>query len=483
MPSITPTIAPFAGWLLSIAALIALMVLVGGATRLTESGLSIVQWKPVTGTLPPLNQEQWQQAFDGYKTIPQYRELNAGMDLAQFKTIFWWEWSHRLLGRVIGVAFLLPFLWFVWRGALGADLRRRLWLIFGLGALQGVVGWWMVASGLTERVEVSQYRLATHLVLALLIYASIVWTLRRLAQMPPPAATPRLKITAMVLLGLTFVQLYLGALVAGLRAGFVYNTWPDIDGGLVPAAARLFFEAPWWRNLFDNTLTVQFEHRMTAYLLFALAVLHAVDALRSRAGAAAIRGALWLAAADHAAGDARYSDAAPSRPDRSCLDAPGRRDRGADARGDPGRTPGCAAVRAAARAIAAAGHPDRLILPLRRHSGMRPLGAGPESITAKIRVGRWVSSGFQNREWWLWIPGSRSARPGMTSRHCERKRSNPCAPQAEVWIASSLVLLAMTAKGIPAARMRPRDCFVACAPRKDANPRSRGANAPPQQYP
>jgi cytochrome c oxidase assembly protein subunit 15 len=284
-------------WLLSMAALIALMVLVGGATRLTESGLSIVQWKPVTGALPPLNQEQWRQAFDGYKTIPQYRELNAGMDLAQFKTIFWWEWSHRLLGRMIGVAYLLPFLWFLWRGALGADLRRRLWLIFGLGALQGAVGWWMVASGLSERVEVSQYRLATHLVLALLIYASIVWTLRRLAQNPPPAATPRLKITAMVLLGLTFVQLYLGALVAGLRAGLVYNTWPDIDGGLVPAAARLFFEAPWWRNLFDNTLTVQFEHRMTAYVLFALAVLHAVDALRSRAGVAAIRGALWLAAA------------------------------------------------------------------------------------------------------------------------------------------------------------------------------------------
>ena len=284
-------------WLLSIAALIALMVLVGGATRLTESGLSIVQWKPVTGTLPPLSAAQWQQAFDGYKTIPQYRELNAGMDLAQFKTIFWWEWSHRLLGRVIGVAYLLPFLWFVWRGALGADLKRRLWLIFGLGALQGAVGWWMVASGLTERVEVSQYRLATHLVLALLIYASIVWTLRRLARQPPPAATPRLKITAMVLLGLTFVQLYLGALVAGLRAGFVYNTWPDIDGGLVPAAARLFFEAPWWRNLFDNTLTVQFEHRITAYLLFTLAILHALDALRSRAGAAAIRGALWLAAA------------------------------------------------------------------------------------------------------------------------------------------------------------------------------------------
>jgi cytochrome c oxidase assembly protein subunit 15 len=168
-------------WLLGLAALIVIMVLVGGATRLTESGLSIVEWKPVTGTLPPLNQEQWTEAFDAYKTIPQYRELNAGMNLAEFKTIFWWEWSHRVLGRVIGVAYLLPFLWFLWRGMLSTDLRRRLWLVFGLGALQGAVGWWMVASGLSQRVEVSQYRLATHLVLALLIFACIVWTLRRLA--------------------------------------------------------------------------------------------------------------------------------------------------------------------------------------------------------------------------------------------------------------------------------------------------------------
>ena len=284
-------------WLLSIAALIAVMVLVGGATRLTESGLSIVEWKPVTGTLPPLTQEQWTQAFEAYKTIPQYRELNADMTLAEFKTIFWWEWSHRLLGRVIGIAYLLPFLWFLWRGALGADLRRRLWLIFGLGAVQGAVGWWMVASGLTLRVEVSQYRLATHLVLALLIFAAIVWTLRRMSNRPSPAASPRLKITSVVLLTLTFVQLYLGALVAGLRAGRVYNTWPAIDGALIPSAARLFFEEPWWRNLFDNTLTVQFEHRMTGYLLFALAVLHALDAVRSRAGTSAVNGALWLAAA------------------------------------------------------------------------------------------------------------------------------------------------------------------------------------------
>src|SRR6202790_1311762 len=284
-------------WLVSIAALIAIMVLVGGATRLTESGLSIVEWKPVTGTLPPINDAQWAQAFEGYKAIPQYRELNAGMSLSEFKTIFWGEWRHRLPRRVIGAVFLLPFLFFLWRGVLGSELKRRLWLIFGLGALQGAVGWWMVASGLSQRVEVSQYRLATHLVLALLIFAAVIWTLRRLADRPPSAASSRLKVTAMALLALTFVQLYFGALVAGLRAGKIYNTWPYIDGALIPSAARLWFEAPWWRNLFDNTLTVQFEHRMVAYALLALAVLHALDAVRSRAGSAAINGALWLAAA------------------------------------------------------------------------------------------------------------------------------------------------------------------------------------------
>ena len=283
------------GWLIAIAVLIAVMVLVGGATRLTESGLSIVEWKPVTGALPPLNQEQWTQAFDAYKTIPQYRQLNAGMTLDEFKTIFWWEWSHRLLGRAIGVAYLLPFLWLLWRGVLGPELRRRLWLIFGLGALQGAVGWWMVASGLSQRVEVSQYRLATHLVLALLIFASIVWTLRRLRARESSLDSARLKITSVALLVLTFVQLYLGALVAGLRAGKIYNTWPEIDGGLIPSASRLFFEQPWWRNLFDNALTVQFEHRMVAYVLFATALLHAIDAIRSRAGRSTISGALWLA--------------------------------------------------------------------------------------------------------------------------------------------------------------------------------------------
>ena len=284
-------------WLLTVAALIALMVLVGGATRLTESGLSITEWKPVTGALPPLSQTAWEQAFEAYKLIPQYRTLNAGMTLSDFKTIFWWEWSHRLLGRVIGMVYLLPFLFFLWRGGMVAELKRRLWLIFGLGALQGAVGWWMVASGLSERTEVSQYRLATHLVLALLIFAAIVWTLRRLGERQPLGAPARLKIISAVLVFLTFVQLYLGALVAGLRAGLVYNTWPEIDGALVPASERLWFEQPWWRNLFENTLTVQFEHRMTAYALFALAVFHAIDAVRSRARSAAVNGALWLAAA------------------------------------------------------------------------------------------------------------------------------------------------------------------------------------------
>src|SRR4051794_25049091 len=283
-------------WLLSIAVLIVIMVLVGGATRLTESGLSIVEWKPVTGMLPPLTQEQWTQAFEAYKTIPQYRELNAGMNLSEFKTIFWWEWGHRLLGRVIGAAYLLPFLFFIWRGAVSGELRRRLWLIFGLGALQGAVGWWMVASGLSVRVEVSQYRLATHLVLALLIFAAIVWTLRGLTERPALLVPARLRAASLTLLVLTFVQLYFGALVAGLRAGLVYNTWPGIDGNvLIPAAARLWFEDPWWRNLFENALTVQFEHRMTAYALFALAVLHALDARRARADSAAV-GAWWLVA-------------------------------------------------------------------------------------------------------------------------------------------------------------------------------------------
>ena len=282
-------------WLYAVAALIFAMVVVGGATRLTESGLSIVEWKPVTGTLPPLSEAAWQAEFDKYKTIPQFQHLNSGMTLTEFKTIFWWEWAHRLLGRVIGVAFLLPFLWFLAKGWVEPGLRGRLWFIFGLGALQGAVGWWMVASGLADRVEVSQYRLATHLILACVIFAAMLWTAARLNGRPRTDVPPRVRAGAVALLGLILVQIYLGALVAGLRAGLIYNTWPLIDGSFIPNAARLLHETPAWRNLFENTLTVQFNHRMMAYAIFVLAWLHAIDVtVALRRGAVAGR-ALALA--------------------------------------------------------------------------------------------------------------------------------------------------------------------------------------------
>jgi len=272
-------------WLLVVAGLIFAMVLVGGATRLTESGLSIVEWKPLTGTVPPLSESAWQAEFEKYKTIPQYQQVNRGMTLDEFKLIYWWEWAHRLLGRLIGVAFLLPFLWFLWRGAVEPALRGWLWAIFGLGALQGAVGWWMVASGLAERVSVSPYRLAFHLTLACAIFALIVWTIQRLRPQPPANAPMRLRATAIVLLTLVLCQIYWGALVAGLRAGLLYNTWPLIDGHVVPAASSLLFNEPWWRNLFENPLTVQFTHRGIAYLLWVTALAHAIDALRAgRAG-------------------------------------------------------------------------------------------------------------------------------------------------------------------------------------------------------
>jgi heme a synthase len=282
-------------WLLAAAALIFAMVVVGGATRLTESGLSIVEWQPVTGTLPPLSEPEWQAQFEKYKAIPQYRALNPGMQLDQFKTIYWWEWAHRLLGRLIGAAFLLPFLWFMWKGWIDRALRPRLWMIFGLGAVQGAVGWWMVASGLAERTEVSQYRLAFHLTLACLIYALTLWTAQRLVPRPAIAAPRRVRAGAVLLFALVLAQIYLGALVAGLRAGLIYNTWPLIDGQLVPGGSQLFFGEPFWRNLFENPLTAQFDHRMVAYALWAGALAHAVDVIRNARGSAAIWGALALA--------------------------------------------------------------------------------------------------------------------------------------------------------------------------------------------
>ena len=219
------------------------------------------------------------------------------MTLTEFKTIFWWEWTHRLMGRLIGAAFLLPFLWFLAKGWIGEGLRWRLWTIFGLGALQGAVGWWMVASGLADRVEVSQYRLATHLALACVIFAVIMWTTARIGKRAPTEVPPRIRATAIALLVLVLIQIYLGALVAGLRAGLIYNTWPLIDGSFIPDAGRLLHDAPVWRNFFENTLTVQFSHRMLAYVLWLLALVHAFDAARALREGPALRHALALAAA------------------------------------------------------------------------------------------------------------------------------------------------------------------------------------------
>lgn len=282
-------------WLLAVAALVFAVVLVGGATRLTESGLSITEWKPVTGTLPPLSESAWEAEFAKYKAIPQYQQVNRGMSLAEFKTIFWWEWAHRLLGRLIGAAFLLPFLWFLWRGWVPAGFRLRLWGLFALGGLQGAAGWWMVASGLSERVSVSQYRLGFHLTLACVIYAALIWTALALDPRPRPAAPARLRRGAAALLVAVILQIYVGALVAGLDAGLVYNTWPLIDGALVPSFVRLAFIDPAWRNLFENALTVQFLHRMLAYALWVGALAHAFDALRALRRGPLVATALLLA--------------------------------------------------------------------------------------------------------------------------------------------------------------------------------------------
>jgi cytochrome c oxidase assembly protein subunit 15 len=282
-------------WLYAIAALMVVTLVVGGATRLTESGLSITEWRPVTGVLPPLSPLEWQVEFDKYKEIPQYREINHGMSIDEFKTIYWWEWSHRLLARTVGAAFLLPFLFFLWRGWIEPKLKWRLWTTFGAGALLGAVGWWMVSSGLAGRTSVSQYRLGFHLTLACAIYAAIVWTARRLSESAPVAVPRRIQLSAMGLMVLVVFQIYLGALVAGLDAGLSFNTWPLMDGAFIPSAERLWFETPAWRNLFENNLTVQFNHRMVAYLIWILSIVHVVDVMRTVRSGPALDGALTLA--------------------------------------------------------------------------------------------------------------------------------------------------------------------------------------------
>jgi cytochrome c oxidase assembly protein subunit 15 len=259
-------------WLLVCCALVFVMIVVGGVTRLTHSGLSITEWQPIVGTLPPLTDADWQQAFDKYKLTPEYREVNRGMSLTAFKGIFWWEYFHRLLGRLIGVAFLLPYLWFLARRRIPEGYRAGLAAIFVLGALQGAMGWYMVQSGLVDDPRVSQFRLTAHLCLAFVIFGAMFWTalsllVRRSVERRSAARRAAFRFS----LGVAALVLFMvatGGMVAGIRAGFAYNTFPLMNGAWVPP--ELFMLEPWWRNFFWNMATVQFDHRLTAYALVAV---------------------------------------------------------------------------------------------------------------------------------------------------------------------------------------------------------------------
>jgi cytochrome c oxidase assembly protein subunit 15 len=284
-------------WLYVVAALIFAMVLVGGATRLTDSGLSITEWKPILGVVPPLNEADWQDAFRKYQEIPEYKIINRGMSLSEFKAIYWWEWAHRFLGRFIGVAFFVPLAIFWIAGAIPKGFLPKLGAIFLLGGLQGALGWYMVMSGLTERTDVSQYRLTAHLALAVLIFGAVLWTafsLGRPSGLLPSRSGALARIGAVVLLGAVFVQIMLGALVAGTDAGLSHNTWPLMDGALIPDGLGAM--QPWWRNLFENVMTVQFDHRMMAYLVALLAILQTAFAWRSSDPAVRFSAGLLLAA-------------------------------------------------------------------------------------------------------------------------------------------------------------------------------------------
>ncbi len=294
-----------ARWLLIMAAMVFVMVVLGGLTRLTHSGLSMVEWRPITGWLPPLSEAEWQAAFDAYRQYPEYQKINRGMSLADFQEIFWLEYIHRVWGRMLGIAFLLPMVYVLARRWVDRALGLTLAGLFVLGGLQGALGWFMVQSGLVDRPDVSQYRLAAHLGLAVVIYGAIVWValdllVRRRAVAdghPPaknasaPAAAPSPR-AAFAILSLIFVTIIAGAFVAGLDAGFAYNTFPTMDGDWLPP--HLFPLRPMYLNVFEDITTVQFTHRLLATVTLA-AVLAWVVSLRR--APAPVRGAALLTAA------------------------------------------------------------------------------------------------------------------------------------------------------------------------------------------
>jgi heme a synthase len=284
-------------WLLTVAALVFAMIVVGGATRLTDSGLSITEWQPLLGAIPPLGEADWLAAFAKYKTIPEYDIVNSGMSLNEFKFIYWWEWSHRFLGRFIGIAFAVPFLAFWLTGKLRPGFAPKLLGVFALGGLQGAIGWYMVMSGLVERIDVSQYRLALHLLTAFAILALLVWLALDVTpqRAQVPSLTRGVRRFALLLFVLVFVQSGLGALVAGLKAGLTYNTWPLMDGRWVPDGLGML--SPWYLNVFENITTVQFDHRMMAYVVVVLAVAHLIALMRSSGDDRAVGSAAVLSAA------------------------------------------------------------------------------------------------------------------------------------------------------------------------------------------
>ena len=267
-------------WLFVLAVMVLAMVVVGGATRLTHSGLSITEWKPIRGVIPPLNPAQWAQEFGAYRHIPQYRLLNQGMSLADFKAIYWWEWTHRLLGRLIGVVFLFPFVWFFLRGQLNRSLIVRCVILFALGALQGLIGWWMVASGLEVRTSVAPERLAIHLGAALILFIALIWTGLG-AQAPDREARPPGSWTLLAggLLVLAYLQSLLGALVAGNQAGLVYNDWPLMNGKVL---AHVDWKGGALHAFLHDQALVQFDHRIGAYVLVIAVTGYAVFILRAR---------------------------------------------------------------------------------------------------------------------------------------------------------------------------------------------------------
>lgn len=284
-------------WLASIAVLVLLMIIVGGATRLTDSGLSITEWKPILGAIPPLNEAQWLEALEKYRQIPEYQIVNKGMSLDEFKFIYWWEWGHRFLGRIIGLAFALPLAIFAWRGMLRPGALPKYLGVLALGGLQGAIGWYMVSSGLVDRIDVSHYRLALHLSVAFLILGLLVWLamdlrdtpgIIRSAPLPANAAA-----VALIIVLIVFAQVALGAFVAGLKAGLAYNTWPLMNGQFVPD--DIFALSPWLINFVENAVTVQFNHRLVAYIVVALGLWHCVSILRSRASGEIRSSALLLA--------------------------------------------------------------------------------------------------------------------------------------------------------------------------------------------